>query len=441
MAFAASSSSSSSVAVPSSPSYHDNPHRSGGSRRRVRGPQRSRWKQKRRPSRWRQWCSQQQQQQTTTTRTGLLLLAFVGLCAVLSVALGAVFFFLTPHETASTTSRVATASGASKNRNVGAGYRHRHHIRGKNIVNLEQEHLISPSLDRGPKQQEDESSASFEQFRNREPEVDAVVVGTGLAGLTVALRLLDRGATVALIEKEPSLGGNSNKASSGINACCLPEDKNNDTLAIFLEDTLQSAGDAARLPLIDVLVNRSAEAVTWLRQRGGVDLSQLVQLGGHSRARSHRPATGFVGVELINALYGALESYKQHELSSATDERKLQRPQLRLLLGTKVTELQDDVRGHVLGVRCEHSQSQLAKKLESSFRIRSDNVVLATGGFASDRSHGSFLEQYRPELVRFPATAGQFSTGDGTCTSKIVFYVLACSVLALSVTSFACLFC
>ena len=45
--------------------------------------------------------------------------------------------------------------------------------------------------------------------------------------------------------------------------------------------------------------------------------------------------------------------------------------------------------------------------------LTSPNVILATGGFASDRSRGSYLEKYRPELIRMPATAGEFSTGDG----------------------------
>ena len=39
-----------------------------------------------------------------------------------------------------------------------------------------------------------------------------------MAGLTATLRLLDSGASVMLVEKEKRLGGNSAKASSGINA-------------------------------------------------------------------------------------------------------------------------------------------------------------------------------------------------------------------------------
>ena len=58
-------------------------------------------------------------------------------------------------------------------------------------------------------------------FLELPPATDAVVVGSGLAGLTAALWILDRGGKVVIVEKEPSLGGNSNKASSGINGCCF----------------------------------------------------------------------------------------------------------------------------------------------------------------------------------------------------------------------------
>ena len=54
---------------------------------------------------------------------------------------------------------------------------------------------------------------------------DVVVVGGGAAGMSCALRLLDRGARVVLIDKEKGLGGNSAKASSGINGCCPPHSR------------------------------------------------------------------------------------------------------------------------------------------------------------------------------------------------------------------------
>lgn len=47
---------------------------------------------------------------------------------------------------------------------------------------------------------------------------DAIVVGGGLTGLTVTLNMLNRGGCMILLEKEPTVDSNSNKASLGINA-------------------------------------------------------------------------------------------------------------------------------------------------------------------------------------------------------------------------------
>jgi succinate dehydrogenase/fumarate reductase flavoprotein subunit len=69
-----------------------------------------------------------------------------------------------------------------------------------------------------------------------------VVVGGGLAGLTAALTLLDRGAKVVIVDKEKYWGGNSAKASSGINAVD-PENAYGDTIDIFKADTKAGGHD------------------------------------------------------------------------------------------------------------------------------------------------------------------------------------------------------
>jgi flavocytochrome c len=90
--------------------------------------------------------------------------------------------------------------------------------------------------------------------------------------------------------------------------------------------------------------------------------------------------------------------------------------QVEIMVETRVTQMIQDEQGTILGVEC----TQLLDAAGSGgagavlfLPLRADHVILATGGFASDRSHGSYLEQYRPELLSMPATAGPFSTGDG----------------------------
>jgi hypothetical protein len=103
---------------------------------------------------------------------------------------------------------------------------------------------------------------------------DAIVVGTGLAGLAATLTILDNGGRVVLVEKEMRMGGNSAKASSGINACCPHGDAIEDSKELFKNDTTKSAGEGANPALIDVLVSGSEDAVEWLKSRVNVDLSQ-----------------------------------------------------------------------------------------------------------------------------------------------------------------------
>jgi hypothetical protein len=228
-------------------------------------------------------------------------------------------------------------------------------------------------------------------------EPDAVIVGSGLAGLAAAVNILDRGGRVVIMEKEHRLGGNSNKASSGINACCPNDDIYDDVLESFRNDTIKSAGNAARPDLIDVLVGNSAQAVTWLKERIGVDLSLLAQLGGHSHKRTHRPSNGMVGAEIIYGMQKAVRAYEK------TGKAKI-------MVDARVTQLLRDEVGRVVGVEFDAGNGKELQK--------ATNVVLATGGFAADRSHGSLLEKYRPELLNMPATAGSFSTGDGVILAQ-----------------------
>lgn len=224
---------------------------------------------------------------------------------------------------------------------------------------------------------------------------DAIVIGSGLAGLTTALTVVNRGGRVVLIEKEHTLGGNSKKASSGINACCgiHSSDSAEDSLDLFTKDTAVSAGSAAQPALIHILTEHSAKAVQWLQDELQLELDVVAQLGGHSVPRTHRPSRGMVGSELVVRLSQVL---------------KQQSRQCTTLTDTTVTRLLYSADGRVSGV--EYTTSQDPSQRHT---LHAPNVILATGGFASDRSNQSWLSRVRPELQHFATTAGVFSTGDG----------------------------
>lgn len=71
-----------------------------------------------------------------------------------------------------------------------------------------------------------------------------IVIGGGLSGLSAAHTCLERGARVLVIDKNPFFGGNSTKATSGINGALTRVQVANgigDSVESFLNDTARSA--------------------------------------------------------------------------------------------------------------------------------------------------------------------------------------------------------
>jgi succinate dehydrogenase/fumarate reductase flavoprotein subunit len=221
---------------------------------------------------------------------------------------------------------------------------------------------------------------------------DAIIIGSGLAGLSTALTVLDAGGRVLIVEKESNLGGNSMKASSGINA--VIDTTNQDDASAFRHDTLASAGDEGDPALIETLVSHSHESVLeWLQSRLHVDLSQVAQLGGHSQPRTHRPGGKLpVGAEIMIKLQAAVKAFEEQGT-------------VKICTGAKAHKLLQDGQGRVNGIVYADADEQQV--------VHATNVVLATGGFAADRSSESWLAKVRPELLSLGVTAGDFSTGDG----------------------------
>uniref|UniRef100_A0A6B2L0T2 fumarate reductase (NADH) n=1 Tax=Arcella intermedia TaxID=1963864 RepID=A0A6B2L0T2_9EUKA len=212
--------------------------------------------------------------------------------------------------------------------------------------------------------------------------------------------VLERGGRVLLIDKNPFLGGNSTKATSGINGALTTSQMTlgiPDTPMSFEKDTALSAtkGKSDKIhPLGRVLVWESAPAVEWLKTSFGLDLSKVSRLGGHSHPRTHRGAERFPGMTITMALMEKLE-----KIAEQTPE------EAQILLKSRVTSLLQDNAGNVIGVTYTDRQGNTHKTYGP--------VVIATGGYAADFEADSLLKKYRPQWMNLPTTNGEHCTGDG----------------------------
>lgn len=78
------------------------------------------------------------------------------------------------------------------------------------------------------------------------------------------------------------MGGNSTKATSGINGALTRTQVDHgikDSVKQFYDDTIKSARDKARPDLIKVLTYQSASAVEWLQDIFNLDLTLVSRLG------------------------------------------------------------------------------------------------------------------------------------------------------------------
>merc|ERR1719446_76302 len=101
----------------------------------------------------------------------------------------------------------------------------------------------------------------------------AIVVGGGLGGMSAANTVLECGGKVVLLDKSSFCGGNSTKATSGINGAGTRSQKEkgiNDNTDIFTADTLK--GGAKKPEIVKVLCENSGRDVEWLMDAFNLDL-------------------------------------------------------------------------------------------------------------------------------------------------------------------------
>ena len=103
-----------------------------------------------------------------------------------------------------------------------------------------------------------------------------------MSGLSAAHTIYLAGGNVVLLDKNNFMGGNSTKATSGINGALTRTQVDHqigDSVKQFYDDTLKSARDKARPDLIKVLTYKSAAAVEWLMDVFNLDLTLVSRLG------------------------------------------------------------------------------------------------------------------------------------------------------------------
>ncbi|PSR99152.1 FAD dependent oxidoreductase [Coniella lustricola] len=222
-----------------------------------------------------------------------------------------------------------------------------------------------------------------------------IVVGGGLAGLSASYAALRAGGAVRLLERAERPGGNSIKASSGINGAPTRFQRDQDTA--FYSDTVRSAGarlaaeaDAStthfrrpeREALVATLTGASGKAIDFLVDEIGVDLSVVAQLGGHSFPRTHRGAGKLPpGAAIVTALLEKLKQDPKFELSTASEVKRL------------LTQISDAGSRKVTGV--EFTSAGQTATLQGA-------VIFTTGGFAGDT--WGLLQKHRPDLAGLPST-------------------------------------
>ncbi len=274
------------------------------------------------------------------------------------------------------------------------------------------------------------------QGEDQELTADVVVIGAGGAGMISAMEAADAGKSVIVVESQAMAGGNSVRATGGMNAAKTEyQDSNefgedagvektlksaeenysdNETIAalaatvreqyeaykanpegyfdsveLYELDTLVGGSGLNDPELVKTLCEDSEDAIDWLDQNG-VTLHNVAQFGGASVKRIHRPVddegkTLSVGSYMIPILEKDLEDRGVQVLYSTTAEKIL---------------MED---GAAAGI-------EATAKDGSKVTVHAKAVVIATGGFGANND---MVAAYNANLKGYISTNAPGIQGQG----------------------------
>ena len=268
-------------------------------------------------------------------------------------------------------------------------------------------------------------------------DADVVVVGAGGAGMTAAITAANEGKSVVILESQAMVGGNSVRATGGMNAGkTVYQDENEFGESAGVEKTLKTAAekyadnetitalaktvseqwaayqanptgyfDSVELmeldtmiggkgindpELVETLCENSADAIDWLDEHG-ITLHNVSSFGGASVKRIHRPVnaegkTVSVGSYMIPLL-----------------QENCEKAGVKMMLDTTATEILTDANGAAVGVKATGASGE-------TVTVNAKAVVLATGGFGANLD---MVVKYKPELKGFMTTNAPGIQGQG----------------------------
>lgn len=230
-------------------------------------------------------------------------------------------------------------------------------------------------------------------------DVDVVIIGAGGAGMTAAIEANQEGKSVAILEKMPYVGGNTTKASGGMNAAGTKnqqaaaeaaedeETKNailDSTVENYIADTMAGGHDINDIDLVTTMAEKSSDAIDWLESIGA-PLPTLAPTGGTVHYYLHEPEDGSAVGEFLVQFY----------------TQKLQELGIEVMLETEATEILTED-GKAVGVKAESKKA--------NYTINAKAVIVATGGFGANFD---MLASYDPSLANAVTTNTPAATGDG----------------------------
>ena len=268
-------------------------------------------------------------------------------------------------------------------------------------------------------------------------DADVAIVGAGGAGMTAAITAAAEGKSVVILESQSMVGGNSVRATGGMNAGkTVYQDENEFGESAGVEKTLKTAAekyadnetitalaktvseqwaayqanptgyfDSVELmeldtmiggkgindpELVETLCANSADAIDWLDEHG-ITLHNVSSFGGASVKRIHRPVnaegkTVSVGSYMIPLL-----------------QENCEKAGVKMMLDTTATEILTDANGAAVGVKATGASGE-------TVTVNAKAVVLASGGFGANLD---MVVKYKPELKGFMTTNAPGIQGQG----------------------------